>query len=238
MDGILIINKPAGPTSHDIVSAVRKKLGIKKVGHAGTLDPMACGVLVVLVGKATKLSSLFLSSDKTYIAKIRLGILTDTLDLAGKVKSVCDVPDFTEKHIDDVLAAFEGEVLQVPPMYSAKKVKGRKLYEMARKGIEVERKPEKVTIYEIKRLKYLKPDITVRISCSKGTYIRSLADDIGKVFGCNACIAELQRVKSGEFSISGAIPFEELKSMSKAEIEKSKYFLGGDNEGFKNTGKS
>ncbi|MBN2190127.1 MAG: tRNA pseudouridine(55) synthase TruB [Candidatus Aureabacteria bacterium] len=238
MDGILIINKPVGPTSHDIISAVRKKLDIKKVGHAGTLDPMACGVLVVLVGKATKLSSIFLSSDKTYIAVIRLGILTDTLDLAGKVKSVTDVPELTEKRIDDVLAVFEGEILQVPPMYSAKKVKGRKLYEMARKGIEVERKPEKVIIHEIKRLKYMKPDLTVRISCSKGTYIRSLADDIGKVFGCNACIAELQRVKSGKFSVSDAIPFEELKSMSKTEIEKSKCFFGRDNENFKNIGKS
>ncbi len=238
MNGILIINKPAGPTSHDIVSAVRKKLDLKKVGHAGTLDPMARGVLIVLVGKATKLSSMFLSSDKTYIAKIRLGMLTDTLDLAGTVKSVCDVPDLTEKRIDNVLTGFEGEILQLPPMYSAKKVKGKKLYEMARKGIEVERNPEKVKIYEIKRLDYLKPDLTIKVSCSKGTYIRALAYDIGRVFGCNACIADLKRVKSGKFSINEAIPFEKFKLMNRTEIEGSKYFLSKNNENFENIKKS
>ncbi|MDD5644323.1 MAG: tRNA pseudouridine(55) synthase TruB [bacterium] len=238
MDGILIIDKPSGPTSHDIVSAVRRKLDIKKVGHAGTLDPMACGVLIILTGRATKLSSELLCSDKTYIAKIRLGVLTDTFDLDGTVRSVCDVPDFSEKYIDGVLSKFEGEIFQLPPMYSAKKINGKKLYEIARKGIEVERKPAKVNVYGIKRINYAKPDLTVKISCSKGTYIRALAYDIGRVLGCNACVAYLQRVENGCFSIKDALPFERFKLMEKAEIAESKYFLSKNNESFKDIKRS
>jgi len=211
--GILLIDKPGGMTSHDCVSLLRRKMGYDKVGHAGTLDPMATGLLVMLVGKATKLSNSFLNDDKAYSACLRLGITTDTLDAEGAVTAVCDtIPD--EKAVRDAVGAFKGEIMQMPPMYSAKKRDGKKLYEYARKGIEVERVPVKVFIKEINIVRCGPPDVCIDIICSKGTYVRQLADDIGKKLGCGAHLTMLRRTSSGRFNIRDAVTVEEIKNMT------------------------
>lgn len=183
MDGIIVINKPKGITSSDAVQKVRKVLGIRQVGHCGTLDPMATGVLPIMVGQATKISKYLVEHDKTYIATVKLGEKTETGDSEGKIIERKDIEPLTENKIQDVLNSFLGETMQIPPMYSSIKINGKKLYEYARKGINVNVEPRKINIFEIKLLNCNVDEIKYKVKCSKGTYIRSLCEDIAKKLG-------------------------------------------------------
>ena len=209
VSGILLVNKPKGKTSFSLVSAIRKLYNVKKVGHAGTLDPFATGVMILLIGKdCTRLSDRFLHQDKEYIATLHLGVRTDSYDCDGAVlEENTTIPALSD--IEKVLPSFQGEIDQIPPMFSAKKINGKKLYELARKGIEIERKPARVTV-DIELLHYEYPLLSIRVACSKGTYIRSLAEDIGAMLGCGAHLSELTRTKSGNFSIEECSPGELL----------------------------
>jgi len=201
MDGLLIINKPTGITSHDVVDIVRKKFNVRRVGHAGTLDPLATGVLVLLIGKATKLSNTFINDDKEYRATLFLGKRTDTQDSTGRVIEERPVNGLD---IDDAKAAlntFLGEIEQVPPMVSAKKYKGKKLYQLARRGKSIERRPCRIKIHEIELLDFNLPEIVFRVRCSKGTYVRTLCEDIGRRLKNPAHMSALARTRSGRFSL-------------------------------------
>lgn len=219
MNGIIILDKPGSVTSHDMVLFLRRRFKIKKIGHAGTLDPMATGVLVLLLGDATKLSNNFIADDKEYEGTLTLGIKTDSHDKEGKVISKRDSSGITPDRIRDIFSSFCGEIEQIPPMVSAVKHKGKKLYELARKGIEVERKPRRVKIYNLDIKEIEMPDIIFSVTCSKGTYIRKLADDIGEGLGCGAHLTELRRTRSGNFSINDAITFEDLKQLNKKQLQ-------------------
>lgn len=219
MDGLLIFDKEKGITSHDLVYKVRKKLGIKKVGHTGTLDPMATGVLVISIGKGTKTSDYILSSDKVYEAKIKLGVLTDSYDITGKILEEEDVC-FTDEDIKDALIKFTGKISQRPPIYSALKVKGKKLYEYAREGKDVEIKKRDVEIYKIELLDFNgKDEFTILTKVSKGTYIRSLANDLGRSLGTFGTLTELRRTRSGSFKIEDAIKVSAFEKLSIEEIK-------------------
>lgn len=219
VSGVLIVNKPAGITSHDVVRRIRKLYNTKKVGHTGTLDPIAEGVLCVLVGRAAKAAEYLVSDDKEYIAGLKLGITTDTEDITGNIiqKFEGKLPDFND--LQSVLGSFLGEIKQVPPMYSAIKVQGKKLYEYARENIEVERQPRKITIYDIKAdiIDEKNGEYSLTVRCSKGTYIRTLCADIGKNLGCGGVMSSLLRTKSGTFSLKDAITLDELEKMSETE---------------------
>ncbi len=225
MDGILVIDKPAGITSHDVVARVRRILKIKRVGHTGTLDPFATGVMVILVGKATRLAQ-FLDKDvKEYEAVVKFGSETDTGDRTGVRIAECgsrieDVSAFLNMVTwAEILSEFRGDIEQVPPMYSAKKIEGEKLYELARKGVEVERKPSRVTIYELdipdaQQIHTPQPALRIRVVCSAGTYIRTLAVDIGRKLGLGAYLDELRRTRAGRFDLSRAVSLDELDARS------------------------
>lgn len=218
MDGLLIFDKEKGITSHDLVYKVRKKLGIKKVGHTGTLDPMATGVLVISIGKGTKTSDYILSSDKVYEAKIKLGVLTDSYDITGKILEEEDV-NFTEEEIKDALIKLTGKISQRPPIYSALKVKGKKLYEYAREGKDVEIKKRDIEIYKIELLDFNgKDEFKILTKVSKGTYIRSLANDLGRSLGTFGTLTELRRTRSGSFKIEDAIKVSDFEKLSLDEI--------------------
>ena len=219
MDGILLVDKSAGMTSHDVVDLIRRRFDIKKAGHAGTLDPAATGLLVVLIGKATKLSSQFTSGDKEYEAVMTLGRKTDSGDAEGKILSENDCRGITEEKIRDAFRSFEGETEQVPPMFSAIRHKGKRLYELARKGKEVPREPRRIRIEKLVINNIALPVIHFIVRCSKGTYIRKLCDDLGDRLGCGAHLSGLRRVSSGEFNLSDSIDMAVLKSISKAELE-------------------
>ncbi len=217
-DGILIIDKPAGWTSHDVVGKLRKILKTKRIGHTGTLDPFATGVLVILVGKATRLAQFLDKDRKEYEAVVRFGFETDTGDLTGSPKSKVQSPKSgLVEEIEKILPDFRGEIEQIPPMYSAKKIGGKKLYELARKGVEIERQAVKVKIYELRITNYelLKTNqiITIRAACSAGTYIRTLAEDIGRKIGTGAHLAELRRTGAGRFDLSKAVSIKELEKI-------------------------
>lgn len=214
--GILLVDKPKGKTSFDLVRMLRKRLGVKKIGHAGTLDPFATGVMVMLVGRDyTRLSNQFLLCDKEYAAQINLGISTDTYDCEGQILSRSEaIPTLME--IEKALAAFQGEIDQIPPMYSAKKVEGKKLYELARKGIEIERAAVKVTLH-IELIAYAYPYIDIKVACSKGTYIRSLAHDIGVKLGCGAHLSALKRTRSGTFLLKDCLDGSRLPEFENLE---------------------
>ena len=199
--GIIVVNKAKDMTSHDCVNIIRRALKIKRVGHTGTLDPMATGILPVCIGKATKIADFISLGDKEYEAEFKLGLKTDTLDITGTVVKTSDVSPKKEEVIE-VINSFLGKIMQVPPMYSAKKIKGKKLYELARDGIEINRDPVEVDIKEIEILKIDLDEniISVRVLCSKGTYIRSLIDDIGEKLGTYATMTALNRTKSGMFT--------------------------------------
>lgn len=217
-NGILIVDKPKGITSHDVVNVVRCLFKVRKVGHAGTLDPIATGVLVVLVGEATKKSNLLINDDKMYEARMKLGITTDTGDAFGKVISTSRIQGLNRDLIKKAIMSFKGEIEQVPPMFSAAKFKGKSLYKWARKGIIVPRKARTVIIKDISIKEILPPDVTFDVLCSKGTYIRQLCADIGERLGCGAHMTELRRIKAGDFHISQAIELEKLKSMTEDEL--------------------
>lgn len=208
--GFLLINKPAGPTSHDIVNILRRITGIKKIGHAGTLDPFASGLLIVAVGReATRKISQYVKMDKEYLAAIRLGALSDTYDRTGRI-TLQSCKKISAKKIKDCLGLFTGEVEQIPPMFSAKKIKGKKLYELARIGQEAERQPSRVTIKKIKIIGYEWPHLKIKVECSSGTYIRSLANDLGSQLGSGAYLEELSRTKIGVFNLKNAFSLDEL----------------------------
>lgn len=222
-DGILIVDKPQGFTSHDVVAKIRKIIGTKKVGHTGTLDPMATGVLVVCVGAATKLVEYFTAKDKIYEAKIKLGIKTDTADITGNIIETSDINvirSISEEKIREVIKTFIGKQKQVPPMYSSIKVNGMKLYEYARKGIEVKIEPRDIEIFDIFDVKVYDDEITYTVHCSKGTYIRSLCEDIAKKLGTVGTMSYLRRIKTGEFLIENAITIEEIQEEKIYPIEK------------------
>lgn len=204
MDGILIVDKPQNITSHDVVRHIRSIFGIKKVGHAGTLDPMATGVLVLLLGEATRLFSHFSHFDKEYEATLTLGLETETGDIQGKIKKEFAFEKIDTERIREVFKQFTGKIEQIPPMFSALKFKGKKLYQLARKGIEVERKPRSITIHSLKLLRFEPPQIDFSVCCSKGTYIRRLGEDIAKALGTRGCLCVLRRVTLGPFSIKEA----------------------------------
>ena len=221
MDGVLIIDKPAGMTSHDVVNRVRRILNTKRVGHTGTLDPFATGVLVLLVGKATRLAQFVDKAEKEYIAEITFGFATTTGDLTGEPVGDEQEVTFSAADIERVLQTFHGQVEQVPPMYSAKKIEGRKLYELARKGEVVERKPIRATIHDLELLGMNidggEKKITVRVACSAGTYIRVLAEDIGGSLGIGAHLTALRRTAAGNFREKESFDLNELAKMRAPE---------------------
>jgi len=213
--GFILINKPKGITSHDVVDKLREITKMKKIGHAGTLDPLAEGLLILGIGKKfTKKLSIFQNKDKEYIACLKLGVASDTFDKEGKIteKKIRKIPQ--RKEVKKILKTFLGEIFQIPPIFSAKKIKGKKLYELARKGIRIKPKPEKVKIYEISILKYKFPYLKIKLTCSSGTYIRSLANDIGKKLKCGALVEKLVRTKIDKFSIKNAITLSKLNSQN------------------------
>ncbi len=209
MDGIVIIDKPQGWTSQDVTAKLRGVFQTRRIGHGGTLDPMATGVLPVFVGRATRGVEFFEHAEKTYEATVRLGVLTDTEDTSGTVLETRPV-SVTEEEFLAVLDRFRGEILQVPPMYSALKVGGQKLCDLARKGKEVERKPRPITIHELVCLEFSGETARLRVRCSKGTYIRTLCKDIGLALGCGGCMGELRRISAGEYTIEEAVPLQTL----------------------------
>jgi tRNA pseudouridine55 synthase len=210
ISGVLVIDKPVGMTSHGVVQAVRQGTGIRRAGHTGTLDPRASGVLVVLVGPAVRLSEYVSASDKRYQAIIRLGETTDTYDGDGEVIRRSPV-NITAEQIEEALKQFEGTVEQVPPAYSAKRIHGKKAYELAREGEEVVLEPREIDVYHLELLEWDSPEAIVDVYCSSGTYVRSLANDLGEVLGCGGHLVGLRRTKSGEFALRDAIQLRKLQ---------------------------
>ena len=216
MNGIVIVDKPQEWTSQDVTARLRRVFNTRRIGHGGTLDPMATGVLPVFVGRATRGVEFFEHAEKTYETVLRLGITTDTEDIFGTVLTEQDA-FVTGNRLEEVLETFRGEILQVPPMYSALKINGQKLVDLARKGKEVERQPRPVTIHELTLLGMEAEGIRLRVRCSKGTYIRTLCKDIGEALGCGGCMAALRRVSAGAYTIAEAVPLQELLETTEPE---------------------
>ncbi len=219
-EGVLLIDKPDGMTSHDVVDRVRRKLGMKRVGHAGTLDPNATGLMIVLVGKATKLSQYLMGLGKVYEGVVSLGIATDTQDSEGEVIEEHEVPELSEDQIREYMATFMGDQYQTPPMFSAKKVDGVPLYKLARKGKTIEREPRFIRIARFDLDGWASPEIQFTVECSKGTYIRTLAHDLGQKIGCGAYLKELRRIEIDRFEIEDSIELEEFEDLDAAEIQR------------------
>ncbi len=218
--GVIVVDKPEGPTSHDVVSTVRRGTGVRKVGHAGTLDPRASGVLVLCMGPATRLSEYLSETAKRYVATIRFGESTETYDAEGSTTSTSsEIPSRTQ--IEAALEKFRGEIEQVPPPYSAIKLQGRKAYELARAGESVDLDSRSITVYELTLLEYEPPDLKIRVECSAGTYIRSLAHDLGESLSTAAHLSALRRTKAGPFSLDEAVSLDELKAAMKVNEWKS-----------------
>jgi len=211
VSGVLVIDKPVGMTSHDVVQIVRKGTGIRRAGHTGTLDPRASGVLVVLIGPAVRLSEYISASDKRYQATIRLGASTETYDAEGRITQSNNDVQVTEEEFEQALDSFVGQIEQVPPPYSAVKVKGRKAYELSRKGEEVELEPRQINVYSLEMLEWAPPEAVVDVYCSSGTYVRSLAHDLGQKLGSGAHLVGLRRTKSGRFTLRDSVPLRKLR---------------------------
>ena len=216
MNGIVIVDKPQGWTSQDVTARLRRVFSTRRIGHGGTLDPMATGVLPVFVGRATRGVEFFEHAEKTYETVLRLGLTTDTEDITGEKLEEREV-SFTSERLEEVLESFRGDILQVPPMYSALKVNGQKLYDLARKGKTVERQPRPITIHELTLLEAGETTLRLRVRCSKGTYIRTLCKDIGEALGCGGCMEALRRVSAGEYGIAEAVPLQELLETEEPE---------------------
>ena len=223
MDGIVIVDKPRDWTSQDVTARLRRVFGTRRIGHGGTLDPMATGVLPVFVGRATRGVEFFEHAEKTYETVLRLGLTTDTEDITGTVLTEATV-SVTGEQVEGALDAFRGVIMQVPPMYSALKVNGQKLCDLARKGKTVERQPRPITIYELQLLERGENTLRLRVRCSKGTYIRTLCKDIGEALGCGGCMESLRRVSAGEYTIAEAVPLQELLDT----VEPETYLRGVD----------
>jgi len=220
LDGALLIDKPAGPTSHDVVDKIRRKFGIKKVGHCGTLDPNATGLLIIVLGRGTKLSERLMSDDKVYEGTIKFGETTDSYDADGEILETKPVPALTLEQLNEAAAPFIGDIMQTPPMVSAIKKNGVPLYKLARKGVEVEREARLVHIYNFRFTEYQEPNAQFRLACTKGTYVRSVAHELGQKLGCGAHLATLRRSVSGKFDVADALPLDTILQMSQAELEK------------------
>jgi tRNA pseudouridine55 synthase len=218
LDGALLVDKPSGPTSHDVVDAIRRKFGIKKVGHCGTLDPNATGLLIIVLGRGTKLSEKLMGDDKVYEGTIKFGVTTDSYDADGEVVETKSVPPLTQVQLNEAAAVFVGDLMQTPPMVSAIKKDGVPLYKLARKGIEVVREPRLIHIYNFRFTSYEPPLGQFRIACTKGTYVRSLAHELGQKLGCGAHLAALRRVTSGKFDVAEATKLEEVLKLTAAEL--------------------
>ncbi len=216
MTGIVIVDKPAGWTSQDVTARLRRVFGTRRIGHGGTLDPMATGVLPVFVGRATRGVEFFEHADKTYEAVLRLGTVTDTQDSTGAVLEKRPAA-VTEAEFRDILPKFTGKIAQVPPMYSAIKVDGKKLYELARAGKEVERKPREITIFSLELLEFSGETAKIRVHCSKGTYIRTLCHDIGAALGCGGCMETLRRTAAGEYTLADSVELDTLLNAERPE---------------------
>lgn len=218
LDGAILIDKPSGPTSHDVVDAIRRKFGIKKVGHCGTLDPAATGLLIIVLGRGTKLSEKLMGDDKVYEGTIKFGECTDSYDADGQLTASLPVPPLTLDQLNEDASAFIGDLMQVPPMVSAIKKAGVPLYKLARKGVEVEREPRLIHIYNFRFTDYAEPIGTFKLACTKGTYVRSVAHDLGQKLGCGAHLDTLRRSVSGKFDVADAKPLEEILRLSAAEL--------------------
>src|SRR5690348_13580269 len=219
LDGALLIDKPSGPTSHDVVDAIRRHFQIKKVGHCGTLDPNATGLLIIVLGRGTKLSEKLMSDDKTYEGTIKFGETTNSYDADGELVSSLPVPPLTVEQLNEASAPFIGDQMQTPPMVSAVKKGGVPLYKLARKGVEVEREPRLVHIYKFQFSTYAEPTGQFRMACTKGTYVRSVAHELGQKLGCGAHLANLRRVSSGKFDVAQALEFEEVIKLTPKQLE-------------------
>lgn len=219
-DGVLLVDKPAGPTSHDVVDCIRSHFGIEKVGHGGTLDPQATGLLVLLLGRATKLSNVFIGSDKAYEGILRLGVSTDSQDSQGKITREADYRSVTEEQLRVAMEAMQGDIMQTPPMVSAVKIGGVPLYKHARKNREVERKAKLIHIYEFTLTNFAPPDGDFTVRCTKGTYVRTLCADVGETLGCGAHLACLRRTQSGALSVNDAMTLEELTKLDRESLRK------------------
>lgn len=219
LDGAILIDKPAGPTSHDVVDAIRRHFEIKKVGHCGTLDPGATGLLIIVLGRGTKLSERLMSDDKVYEGSLKFGETTDSYDADGELLASLPVPPLTVEELNEEAGEFIGDLMQTPPMVSAIKKGGVPLYKLARKGIEVEREPRLIHIYNFRFTAYQEPIGQFRLACTKGTYVRSVAHDLGQKLGCGAHLATLRRVTSGKFDVAQAIPLAEVLKLTPRELE-------------------
>ena len=218
-DGALLVDKPPKLTSHDVVDRLRRHFGFRKVGHCGTLDPAATGLLVIVLERATKLQANLMYEDKTYEGVMRLGVATDSQDADGKVITEKPVPDLTDADLEAVFAKFRGDIQQIPPMVSAIKHQGTPLYKLARKGKTVEREPRLVHIYDLRQLRLEWPRVQFRVSCTKGTYVRTLCHDIGETLGCGAHLAELRRTRSGKFDVKNAKLLAELLQLKREQLQ-------------------
>jgi tRNA pseudouridine55 synthase len=220
LDGAILIDKPAGPTSHDVVDAIRRRFGIKKVGHCGTLDPNATGLLLIVLGRATKLSEKLMSDDKVYEGAIKFGETTNSYDADGELVSSLPVPPLTLEQLNQAAADFMGDQMQTPPMVSAVKKDGVPLYKLARKGVEVPREPRLIHVYSFRFGSYQEPLGHFRIACTKGTYVRSIAHELGQKLGSGAHLSTLRRVSSGKFDVAQSVPLDEILKLSPGELEK------------------
>jgi tRNA pseudouridine55 synthase len=219
LDGAILIDKPAGPTSHDVVDAIRRQFNIKKVGHCGTLDPNATGLLLIVLGRGTKLSEKLMSDDKVYEGTIKFGESTDSYDADGELVASLPVPPLTLEQLNEATVEFVGDIMQTPPMVSAVKKGGVPLYKLARKGVEVEREPRLIHIYNFRFSHYAEPVGQFRLACTKGTYVRSVAHELGQKLGCGAHLANLRRVSSGKFDVAQALEFEEVIKLTPKQLE-------------------
>jgi tRNA pseudouridine55 synthase len=220
LDGAILIDKPAGPTSHDVVDAIRRRFQIKKVGHCGTLDPNATGLLIIVLGRGTKLSEKLMGDDKVYEGTIKFGETTASYDSDGELTGSLPVPPMTLEQLNADAASFLGDQMQMPPMVSAIKKNGVPLYKLARKGIEVEREPRLVHIYNFRFTRYQEPLGDFRVACTKGTYVRSIAHDLGQKLGCGAHLAALRRSVSGKFDVAEATRLDDVLKLTPLELEK------------------
>ncbi|HVU08282.1 MAG TPA: tRNA pseudouridine(55) synthase TruB [Verrucomicrobiae bacterium] len=220
LDGAILVDKPAGPTSHDVVDAIRRKFGIKKVGHCGTLDPNATGLLIIVLGRGTKLSEKLMGDDKVYEGTIKFGVATNSYDSDGEILETKPIPPLTLEQLNELAVQFIGDQMQTPPMVSAIKKDGVPLYKLARKGIEVEREPRLIHIYNFRFTNYAEPHGEFRLACTKGTYVRSVAHELGQKIGCGAHLATLRRSVSGKFDVADAKPLDEILKLSVNELEK------------------
>lgn len=220
LEGVLLVDKPTDHTSHDVVARLRGKLKMKRIGHAGTLDPMATGLLVILVGKATRISQYLMSVDKVYSGTIELGKVTNTQDAEGEVLETRPVPPLTEDQVRASLQSFLGDQYQTPPMFSAVKIDGVPLYKRARDGEEIEREPRFIRVISYELTRWSSPEIDFRVHCTKGTYVRTLAHDLGQRIGCGAHLKALRRISSGNLTLEKALTLDQILALPLPEIER------------------